>query len=516
MRPFAAALAAALAATTLDAQQAPRLGTIAFPTSGAAAAQPAFIRGVLFLHSFEYPKAAAAFREAQRADPAFALAYWGEAMTYTHPVWNQQDRDSALGALARLAPTRAARLARAPTPRERGYLDAVEILYGEGTKPRRDTLYARAMMKLMNDFPEDHEARTFAALAVLGLSQAVRDVPAYMRAAAIAAPVFAANPDHPGAAHYLIHAFDDPIHATLGLPAARAYSRIAPDAAHAQHMTTHIFLALGMWDETIAQNVIAADQTAYVPGHYTEWLAYGYLQAGRFRDAEQLLDRVRGAMSRSARQRGEMAFMRAHYAVAAEEWSNASPLWSWTVELADAPLMAAVDQFTRGLAAARRRDGAALTAAIRGMAAPLTSLRAGGDTLMTRKAEVMERELRGLAALRDGRNDAAIDILREAAAMQDRLPMDFGPPEIVKPAHELLGEVYVDLLRPAEAQHAFVRALEQAPGRARSLIGLVRAASASGDRAVAMDAWRELLAHWHAGDTQRPDIEELRNLVAMR
>ncbi len=354
-------LAASLLAASPLLGQEPRLGTIVFPTSGAPTAQPAFIRGVLYLHSFEYAQAATAFRDAERLDPGFAMAYWGEALTYTHPVWNQQNLDSGRMALAKLTPRSAERVARAPTPRERGYLDAVQTLYGEGSKERRDTLYSRAMVELMEDFPDDAEARCFAALSIIGLTQGVRDVGAYMRAAAMVAPVFAANPDHPGAAHYLIHAFDDPLHAPLGLSAARAYIRIAPDAAHAQHMTTHIFLALGMWDETIAQNVIATNQTAYVPGHYTEWLGYGYLQAGRFADSRALLGRVRDNIT-GARQRAELALMRAQHVVNAEEW--ASDLWSWPVDASAAPLLAAVDRFARGFAAVRRSDTVAARAAL--------------------------------------------------------------------------------------------------------------------------------------------------------
>lgn len=504
-------LAALLVAAPLEAQQ-PRLGTLTFPTSGAPAAQPAFVRGVLYLHSFEYPLAAAAFREAERLDPDFAMAYWGEAMTWTHPVWNQQDLDSARAALAKLAPTREAQLARAPTAREHAYLNAVETLYGEGSKPRRDTLYSRAMVQLMNDYPDDPEARAFASLSVLGLSQGVRDVPSYMRAAAMVAPVFAANPDHPGAPHYLIHAFDDPIHAPLGLPAARAYARIAPDAGHAQHMTTHIFLALGMWDETIAQNVTASNLTAWVPGHYTEWLAYGYLQAGRFAEAQALLGRVRGNMTRAGRQRAELAFMRAQYVITTEAWS--SDTWAWPVDLSTLPLMAAVDQFTRGFAAARRGDRAAAAAAEAELARWVDTIQASHDSLMYRRAVAMDRELRGVQRLLDGANGEAVSLLRDAAAIEDALPMDFGPPEIVKPAHELLGETLLQLGRPGDAQTEFTRALALAPGRARSLIGLVRAASASGDRAVAAEAYRDLSASWHAADAGLGVLAELRQLSA--
>ncbi|MBC7932970.1 MAG: hypothetical protein H7Z38_20595, partial [Rubrivivax sp.] len=188
--------------------QPSRLGTIDFPTSGSASAQPHFIRGVLFLHSFEYDSAAHEFREAQRRDPAFAMAYWGEAMTYTHPVWDEQDTAAARKALARLAPTREARKAKALTPRERAYLDAVETLYGEGSKPRRDTLYSAAMERVTKAYPTDMEAHAFHALSLLGLNQGVRVVPAYVRDEEIAEEVFRRNGVLPGAELFIIKAYD--------------------------------------------------------------------------------------------------------------------------------------------------------------------------------------------------------------------------------------------------------------------------------------------------------------------
>src|SRR5438874_12533361 len=276
-----------LAAAASLSAQTPRLGTIDFPASGAPAAQAPFIRGVLLLHSFEYGDAARAFREAQRLDSGFALAYWGAPITYTHPAGTEQDGTAAGAALQRLAATRDARRAKAPTRREQAYLDAVEILYGDGSKAVRDTAYSLAMGRLVARFPADREAKVFYALSLLGLNQGVRDVPSYLRAAAIVDTVFRENPNHPGAAHLLIHSYDDPIHAPLGLAAARAYSKIAPDAAHAQHMTTHIFLALGMWDEVVSQNELASgrDRAACTANHYTAWLGYGYRQQGRYGDA---------------------------------------------------------------------------------------------------------------------------------------------------------------------------------------------------------------------------------------
>ena len=177
---------------------------------------------MLLLHSFEYDTAVEAFRQAQTADAGFALAYWGEAMTYNHPLWQQQNSEAALQALKRLAASPEARAAKAPTDRERQYLAAVETLYaGPGSKHDRDQAYMRAMERLQNAYPEDMEARAFHALAILGSRDGVRDFATYVRAAATVQPVFDANPDHPGAAHYLIHSFDDPVHAPLGLPAAR-------------------------------------------------------------------------------------------------------------------------------------------------------------------------------------------------------------------------------------------------------------------------------------------------------
>ena len=246
------------------------LGSIDFPTSGSATAQPLFIKGVLLMHSFEYDDAREAFVEAQKADPAFAMAYWGEAMTFNHPVWQRTSPELARAALNKLAPTAEARRTRAQTEKEKDWLGAVERLYAASdaaTPPRagklaRDLSYADAMRRMHEKYPGDDEVRSFYALALLGTSHGGRDVSIYMRAAALVEQVYAKNPNHPGAAHYLIHAYDDPVHAPLGLRFADAYSKIAPAASHALHMPSHIYVAMGMWDESAAINersVKAAD-----------------------------------------------------------------------------------------------------------------------------------------------------------------------------------------------------------------------------------------------------------------
>jgi len=238
------------------------LGRIDFPTSGAAAAQPAFLKGVLLMHSFEYDDAKEAFQEAQKADPSFAMAYWGEAMTYNHAVWQQTAPDLARAALARLAPTPEGRLAKAPTAREKDWLASLDSLFGVGDKLVRDRAYADHLRRMHEKYPADDEVTAFYALALLGTSHGGRDFSIYMKAAALVEQVYAKNPQHPGAAHYLIHSYDDPVHAPLGLRFADAYSKIAPAASHALHMPSHIYFALGMWDEASAINersMVAAD-----------------------------------------------------------------------------------------------------------------------------------------------------------------------------------------------------------------------------------------------------------------
>jgi len=500
-----AALLALISAAPLAAQS-PRLGTISFPNSGARAAQKPFIRGVLLLHSFEYEDAATAFREAERLDPGFALAYWGEAMTWTHPIWNQQNVDSARGVLGRLAPTAEQRRAKAPTARERGYLDAVEILYGDGGgKPRRDTLYSAAMRRLSEAYPRDLEAKAFYALSLMGLSQGTRNVPTYMRAGALAEEVFLANPDHPGAAHYIIHAFDDAVHAPLGLRAARAYSRIAPGAAHAQHMTSHIFVSMGMWDETVEANVFALgkDTASYTANHYSAWLDYAYLQQGRLAKARSLLETARRNLGAPPKMHFRWALlgMRAHYLVASEQWADSSIGWGLDTT-GVGPVTQAMDAFALGYAALKRGDRATAEVHQRRLG-DLAARKAkpdedDGDIQV---AAILDKELRAATSAADGKGDEAVATLRDAVAQEEAIPAAFGPPDVVKPPAELLGELLLAQGKPAEAQEAFTRSLALAPRRSLSLLGQARSATAAGDTVVAEQAYADLRAIWKQADT---------------
>jgi len=500
IRSLVAGLLLAVPLAPLAAQD--QLGVIVFPNSGSAAAQPAFIRGVKLLHSFEFEDAAASFRAAQQADPGFALAYWGEAMTYTHGLWNEQDLPAARAVLARLGATPEERQAKAPTPREQTWLASAEILYGEGPKARRDTLFSHALEQLRAAEPADDEAQAFYALSLMSLSQAVRNVPTYMRAGAIAQDVLRRNPEHPGAAHYVIHAFDDPVHAPIGLYAAQRYSQIAPGADHAQHMTTHIFLALGMWPEVVQQNAIASgpDSATWRPGHYTSWMQYGLLQEGRYADARRLLELTRANMPAQPRPgaRFYLVLMRAQQVINAEEWHD--PVLDWKVDttgIGTSPRAIAV--FTDGFAAYKRGNlDAAASAADR-----IAAINAQGKSDRYGRVETavaLEKELRGLVHIGAGRQAEGLALLREATKFEDGLAAEYGPPDIVKPTHELLGEVLLAQGQFAEAQQEFTRALAMAPGRSLSLLGLAHAARATGDTTVAAQAEATLKQNWKSGD----------------
>lgn len=498
---------------------AQNMGVITFENSGAPAAQADFRKGLAALHNFQYPGAARAFQRAQAADPEFALAYWGEAMSYNHAVWQEQDPVAARAALTKLGATPEARAAKAKTPREKAYLDAVETLFGAGEKNDRDRRYALAMEQLHAKYPDDVDATCFYALALLGTSNDGRDVPTYMRAAALMEEMFERNPQHPGAAHYLIHSVDDSVHAPLGLRAANAYAKIAPDSPHAQHMTSHIYLALGMWDETVAANertiqlindgMRARNKDAPLLGcgHPVTWLSYAYLQQGRFADARRMLDGcseemqknpvmpehemgAQSALDSDSSSAASFAVMRSRYLIDSGEWSGPVAAMKvkteglitaeFTRDWADAygavrfgKLDAAVAAIERAKNSTKRYVAAATAAGV------------AADGPSQRLAKIEQQQLDGLLLLKRGRADQGIALLSQAAAGERASPMEFGPPSLDKPANELLGEVLLAHGRAKEACEAFQAAQVLAPGRGQSLIGLAKCAGQMGNKELA-------------------------------
>jgi tetratricopeptide (TPR) repeat protein len=516
------------------AQPSP-LGRISFPNSGAAAAQAPFIRGVLFLHSFEYDDAIAAFREAETRDPSFALAYWGEAMCFNQTLWYNENVARARDALGRLGPTAGARQAKAPTPREKGYLDALERLYGAGDKAARNRAYANRMGELARQFPDDDEAAVFYALALLGTQSesGPRDTALMLRAGAIALGVLKKNPQHPGAAHYALHAFDDGEHAAMGLEAARTYAKIAPASSHAQHMPSHVFLPLGMWDEAVA-----SDQAAFATSvdlarrkglsaaqydfHSLSWLQYEYLQQGRFAKAREAMTQVERALAAppappalSAHQhveseigrgfnpislKSDLASMRARIVIESGRWDEMKGRQSFDN----------VDELLAlGLASVKLGDEARAEAAFDELQ------RASGaapDADNKRLVQIMSGEVAGALQLARGQKAEALQTLAAAARFESQMPRPIARPYPVKPAIELYADALLASGRAADAVAQFQASLARTPRRARSLLGLARAFEAAGQHANAAKTAREFLGMWHLADADRPELAEARRL----
>jgi len=475
-----------------------RVGTVNFANSGSAAAQKDFQFAVAQLHNFEYGSAAVAFRRAQELDPDFALAYWGEAMTYNHAVWQEQNREAALEVMRRWGATPDERAARCRTERERDIWATLEILYGPGDKKDRDDVYARAMEELHASYPDEVDIAAFTALAILGTAHEGRDFATYMRSAAILEEAFDKAPRHPGLAHYLIHSYDDPIHAPLGLRAARVYSEIAPDAGHAQHMCSHIFVAAGMWDEVVKANVNALDAVARaaaragrtVPhcGHYTTWLNYGYLQIGEPEKAAELTaacyaDAAPAATSNSAfdpdnSRQASFITMWARYLFDTEDFDSdvaALKLDLSPTQVQERMTVAYVKALESALAgnAAGVREQLGIVRDTRGATERLDADSDAHFGLEARgRSEVIEHQVQALLARAEGDMDGAVAHARAAAVREEAMPFMFGPPFVDKPSYELLGEILLAAGDREEATDAFRKSLARTPNRVRSVDGL--------------------------------------------
>lgn len=490
------------------------VGRVRFANSGSARVQSDFQYAVAQLHNFQYPDAARVFRRIQQADPRFALAYWGEAMTYNHTVWMQQDATAGRAVLARLGPDRAARLAAAGTERERAYLDAVETLYGDGDKRERDRSYAAAMRRLHERWPDDVDATAFYALALLGTAHDGRDVATYMKSYALLEGLFPRYPQHPGVAHYLIHSVDDAAHAPLGLKAARAYGQIAPESAHAVHMTSHIYLALGQWDDVVAANERAMEVAALrdraaggTPpgcGHASTWLAYGYLQQGRHAEAKRML----AACLLEVRQRpvhadNEDQFdpdesslatfysMRLRYLL--DGPASDAEVVGWAPEASGVPLAGFLREYTDALLALRAAAGAGdagaqverARRAAAGLNAAMDRFSLSGRYPLRRVVAIGLAQLDGLLQLRRGDRAGGMARLQAAAGDEDGLPAAFGPPQVDQPTRELLGTLLLQEGSVVAARAEFERALVLNPGRVAAQRGLLQASRAQGDAAEA-------------------------------
>ncbi len=447
------------------------LGTVRFETSCAPAVSAAFNRAVALLHSFAYESADTGFADVVDRDPHCALAHWGRAMTHYHQLW---DVPVGAGLVAGVAEINQAVTIGSATPRERALITALGTYYANADQvppTTRAMRYSDAMARVTRDYPADDEIATFYALSLVATASPTdRTHERQKRAADILEPIWKRQPDHPGVPHYLIHAYDSAELAQRGLPAARAYAKIAPSAPHALHMPSHIFTRLGLWDDSIASNIAARD-AARAQGdvgeelHAMDYLTYAYLQRGRAADAAKVVADLKGmpGLSGSSFKIGYAGnAMPVRLAIEARNWSAASQL---TPMPGSSPQVAAIVWWARVLGKLRASPPAFADADIAKLQACREALRGSKDSYWMAQVDALLKSAQGWRAAAAGDPGAAVAALTAAADEEDaweKLPLTPGP---IVPAREQLGELLLTLNRPHEALKAFNAALTLAPGR---------------------------------------------------
>lgn len=495
----AAAILVLSSCSSGNKQATDKLGEIDFTVTGKAEAQPAFKKGLLFLHSFEYDDAAEAFAEARKLDPGFAMAYWGEAMTNNHPLWREQDYERGNDILSQLAPTPSERLIKAATEIEKDFMGAVNILYGKGNKAERDSSYAAYMQTLYQKYPGNEEVTAFYSLSLIGWGMVDRNTALFEKAADIAGEVLQKNPKHPGALHYVIHAYDDPGHAAAALATADKYAIVAPDAGHALHMPTHTYLALGLWDKVISSNIDSwaaekqrkerkkLDNNA-LGYHSYHWLQYGYLQKGNKEKALAMVDSMKQFCTElpSPPARAHMTYLKTTYLAETGEYTG--DVTNISFPLNDLNILTrARDYFVKGMNAYAGKDVASLDKIIQQMTGErlVEQTKVSGNGIRVcgninrsmptksdlEKTEVMELQLKAMQAWLKKDINATNQLLKKATDLEAASSYAYGPPTVVKPSFEMYGEWLLEINKPAEALQQFELSLKAAPNKTLSLKG---------------------------------------------
>ncbi len=507
-------LACVTASTAASAVEIEDVGAITFPTSGSPEAQEHFLRGAGILYSFGWKQAIEQFQAAQKLEPDFAMAYWGESLCYNHPLMAEQDRDNPMNVLLRLGATPEERLAKAPTAKEKGYVAAVEALFmGEENRAERRIAYMEAMRRLHESFPDDQEVATFYALALLSAAGPMGDESLRTRvlAGSIALDVFNANPNHPGAAHYIIHAFDDPVHAPIALPAAWRFAKIAPAVSHARHMPTHIFIQRGMWKEVSRSNQSAYEAAValWEPGdnagdmtHSLDWGQYGDLQLGDYEKARVWIERMEEIVAKNGTQErplGALPRVKARYVIETEQWQ--------TQPVTDES--SAVELLATGMSAVELGDLELAQQAELRLEALANEVSDDDGSYFARSikpTQIMHKEVAALIRLELGQQAEAIALLEEGVAIAESMRAPSGAASPIKPVHELLGEVLLAVGDGAGAVESFQRSLSRTPNRPLSLLGLARAHIEEGDLVAASVQYRKLAEVWVGRD--KPELVE--------
>jgi tetratricopeptide (TPR) repeat protein len=515
---IALSLAAAIVAV---AQQGDKLGKVEFPNSCSPAVQEKFLRGVAMLHSFYYSATQRAFEEVAAEDNSCAIAAWGYAsILMSNPL-------QGIGASLKSAELAQAAIAKgrkmgAKTQRERDYLEAVAAYYEDfATRPERARQLARAKAyeTLAAKYPDDDEAQIFYALYLAGTQTASDQAySAYLKAAAILEKQFAKHPDHPGVAHYLIHSYDAPPIAAQGLPAARRYVVIAPDAPHALHMPSHIFTRVGAWTDSTTTNRRSADaaRRSNDPDdalHALDYMTYAYLQLARDTDARKTFEEARtltGINPARATAYYALAAMPARYVMERGAWRDAAKL---APSPSNFPFTEAMTHFARALGAARSGDPAAAQQDIVKIGALRDRLKAAKSEYWANEVEVMRLTSDAWVALAQRKGDEAVALMRKAADIEDRSEKNIVTPGRLLPARELLGDMLMELTRPAEALKEYEASQQRESNRYRGLYGAGQAAAQTGNRDRARHYFSKLIELAGSGDL-RPEMEKARRYLA--
>jgi len=522
-------------------------GTVDFKVSGAPEVRSEFIRGVALLHSFFYEEARRIFTEVAARDPNCAMAHWGIAMTWWHPIWTPPTSDEMRAGKTAIEKAMAMK---AGTGLERGFITALNAYYntpdsptaglvgqschGPVGAPDRVVAYEKAMRQLSEKYPDDFEAQTFYAFAILALGYATptdTTLAKQLQAAALLEKLWKKNPNHPGVTHYLIHSYDYPALAERGLPAARSYGSIAPWVPHALHMPSHIFTRLGMWEESIAANRSSADASrAYAAMrhrdateaeelHALDYMAYSYLQEGQDAKAKEIVDFA--ATVRKTNPELEfsgayaLAAIPSRYALERNAWSEAAalpipsiPHWS------SFPFMEALIEYAHAL-------GRAHTGDLEGARKAMDRMRQLRDATSDPKFDYFKRQLdqqvqaaSAWVAYGENKKEDAVTMLRRAADAEDILGKHPVSPGALVPAREQLGDLLLTLNRSKEAQQEFEAALKIYPGRFRGLYGAAHAAEQIGEKEQANHYYAKLIAQTAKADGSRGELAQLRDHVA--
>ncbi|MGH9842878.1 MAG: hypothetical protein ACREEM_29420 [Blastocatellia bacterium] len=514
-----------------------KLGRVNFPVSCTPQAQKQSNRAAAWLHSFEYEEAEKVFTEVSVTDPRCGMGYWGIAMSNYHPIWappNAAELKKGLSAIEK------AKSAGARTERERDYIAAIESFYQDADKldhRTRSLAYGEAMERLYRRHPSDREAGVFYALTLIakGMMAGDKSYANEKQAARILNRVLAREPQHPGVSHYLIHSYDYPALALLALPAARSYAKIAPASAHAQHMPSHIFTRLGLWQEAIKSNLDAkASARAFAVRnhlsgawdeqiHTMDYLAYAYLQGAQDKRAWAVLDelyKIRKAEPETFKVAYAFAAIPARYALERRRWDEAAKLTIHQGPLETFPWQRfrwaeAHLHFARAVGAARTGDTASAGQEVEYLAAirqALTEVK--GDYDWAKQVEIERQVASAWLAYAEGKHEESLRLMRAAAELDDATDKHPVTPGAILPAREQLGELLLELKQPAAALQAFETSLRSAPNRFNGLYGAARAARLASDRQRAKIYYEKLVALCRHADHARAEIEEAKAFLA--